>query len=150
MLGKVFYGPLIVAMVALAGLLCVIATVVVTYADGDNRECESDRSDCSAHDGNGKPKIEICHKPGTPAEHTLRVPQPAVRAHLAHGDYYGKCVTVPTVTATPVKTATPTVTQPPTLTTPGGPPVASPPTIGQGGPGGIAPAPGRTGSGGLK
>jgi hypothetical protein len=36
-------------------------------------------------------KQVICHKPGTPAEHTLRVAVAAVPAHLAHGDTLGPC-----------------------------------------------------------
>jgi hypothetical protein len=36
-------------------------------------------------------KVGLCHKPGTPAEHTLDVGQSAVSAHLAHGDYLGRC-----------------------------------------------------------
>jgi len=36
-------------------------------------------------------KVAVCHKPGTPAEHTLYLPEPAVQAHLAHGDTLGEC-----------------------------------------------------------
>jgi hypothetical protein len=36
-------------------------------------------------------KVELCHKPGTPAEHTIEVAQSSVSAHLAHGDYIGRC-----------------------------------------------------------
>ena len=36
-------------------------------------------------------KVTICHKPGTPAEKTLRVPPRAVQAHLDHGDTLGPC-----------------------------------------------------------
>jgi hypothetical protein len=39
----------------------------------------------------GTVKITICHKPGTPAEHTLVVAAPAWKAHQAHGDYIGPC-----------------------------------------------------------
>jgi len=45
-----------------------------------------------ASNGDGsQDKVVICHKPGTPAEHTLTVAQPAVAAHLAHGDTLGPC-----------------------------------------------------------
>jgi hypothetical protein len=37
-------------------------------------------------------KVTICHKPGTPAEKTMEVPQPAVQGHLNHGDYIGECI----------------------------------------------------------
>ncbi len=38
-------------------------------------------------------KVVLCHKPeGQPWNaHTIRVPQEAVAAHLAHGDYLGPC-----------------------------------------------------------
>jgi hypothetical protein len=46
------------------------------------------------------PKVTICHKPGTPAEKTKRVPITAVPGHLGHGDYLGPC-RKPTPTPTP-------------------------------------------------
>ena len=33
----------------------------------------------------------ICHKPGTPAEKTMTVPQSALQSHLEHGDTIGPC-----------------------------------------------------------
>ncbi len=36
-------------------------------------------------------RVTICHKPGTPAEKTLRLPQSAVPGHLGHGDTLGAC-----------------------------------------------------------
>jgi hypothetical protein len=39
----------------------------------------------------GQKKITICHKPGTKAEKTITVPEPAVKSHLAHGDHLGAC-----------------------------------------------------------
>ena len=38
--------------------------------------------------------ITLCHKPGTPAEETIRVDYHAHQAHYDHGDYSGAC-TVP-------------------------------------------------------
>jgi len=35
--------------------------------------------------------VEICHKPGTPAEKTLVVPYHALAGHLGHGDTIGAC-----------------------------------------------------------
>ena len=35
--------------------------------------------------------VTICHKPGTPAEQTLLVPQSALDGHIAHGDLEGPC-----------------------------------------------------------
>ena len=36
-------------------------------------------------------KITICHKPGTPAEKTMEIPEDALDGHLDHGDYVGEC-----------------------------------------------------------
>ena len=33
----------------------------------------------------------ICHKPGTPAQHTLSLPEAAIPAHVNHGDLLGGC-----------------------------------------------------------
>jgi hypothetical protein len=38
--------------------------------------------------------VTICHKPGTPAEHTLVVDDDAVPGHLGHGDTLGPCAAV--------------------------------------------------------
>ena len=37
------------------------------------------------------PRVAVCHKPGTPVQKTLTLPQPAVQAHLGHGDLPGPC-----------------------------------------------------------
>ena len=64
-----------------------------------------------AADGNGHTPVTICHKPGTPAEHTETVDDDAVPAHLDHGDYLGACA-APTTTTTeePPPTTTTTTT----------------------------------------
>lgn len=43
--------------------------------------------------GNGQQKVAVCHiPPGNPANgQTLTLPEPAVKAHLAHGDTLGAC-----------------------------------------------------------
>jgi hypothetical protein len=65
----------------------------------------------------------ICHKPGTPAQKTMTLPQPAAEAHLRHGDTAGPC---PTGTPTPVP---PTPTPVPPTPTPVPPtPTPVPPT----------------------
>jgi hypothetical protein len=33
----------------------------------------------------------LCHKPGTPAEKTMNLPNSAVAGHLGHGDTVGAC-----------------------------------------------------------
>ncbi len=41
-------------------------------------------------------KIDICHKPGTPAEKTLSIPEKAALKHIEkHGDTMGPCVVAP-------------------------------------------------------
>ena len=40
----------------------------------------------------GHVPVELCHKPGTPAEKSLTVDEKAVPGHLGHGDYLGACV----------------------------------------------------------
>ena len=39
------------------------------------------------------PRVVVCHKPGTPAQKTMTLPEPAVQAHLGHGDTLGPCPT---------------------------------------------------------
>ena len=41
--------------------------------------------------GNGPAMVTVCHKPGTPAQHTITIPETALAAHLAHGDTEGSC-----------------------------------------------------------
>ncbi len=36
-------------------------------------------------------KVEVCHKPGTPAEKTMMLPLVSLRGHLNHGDTLGAC-----------------------------------------------------------
>lgn len=41
-------------------------------------------------------KVTICHKPGTPAEKTLSLPEKAALSHISkHGDKMGPCVVAP-------------------------------------------------------
>jgi hypothetical protein len=74
--------------------------------------------------GGGVTKVTICHiPPGNPANaHSITVGSPAVRAHLAHGDYLGACADVPPSDNNPPKVEPPTDT----------PPVDNPPTNGGG------------------
>lgn len=46
----------------------------------------------TANRGKGHDPVTLCHKPGTPAEHTITVDDSSlVQAHLEHGDYLGEC-----------------------------------------------------------
>lgn len=46
------------------------------------------------HDTNGESDsilVVICHRPGTRAERTMMLPEPAIPGHLGHGDELGPC-----------------------------------------------------------
>jgi len=89
--------------------------------------------------GGGHTPVTICHKPGTPAEHTLVVDDDSVEltGHLGHGDTIGPCgggETTPTdTTPTDTTPTTPTETTPtettPTDTTPTTPTETQPPNV---------------------
>ena len=57
--------------------------------NGGNGGCDKNKSSSKCE--YPKEKVTICHKPGTPAEKTLKVPPSAVAGHLGHGDHLGKC-----------------------------------------------------------
>ena len=51
--------------------------------------------------------VTICHKPGTPDEHTLTLPAVAAENHVrSHGDTVGACATDGAVETTTVETTT--------------------------------------------
>jgi hypothetical protein len=58
-------------------------------------------------------RITICHKPGTPAEKTLVLPESAIPGHLGHGDTLGPCLELapsPAITLTAALSATVRIT----------------------------------------
>ena len=68
----------------------------------------------------GHDPVIVCHKPGTPAQHSLEIDKSALYAHLAHGDYKGACPGQTTTVTTPGQTTTVTLpAQTVTVTTPG-------------------------------
>lgn len=69
-------------------------------------------ADDAGADETGHEPVTICHKPGTPAEHTLTVDDDAVPAHLQHGDTMGACAPV---TPEPEDPATDPVPEPPVV-----------------------------------
>lgn len=75
--------------------------------------------------GKGHTPVTLCHKPGTPAEHTITVDDNAVPAHLAHGDTLGACSSTPP-TSQPQPTSVPPTKIPPTRVQPQ--PTTMPPT----------------------
>ena len=59
--------------------------------DGDSKDGDSKDDDSKDDDSKDSDDITICHKPGTPAEMTMAIPQPALSGHLGHGDTMGAC-----------------------------------------------------------
>lgn len=51
--------------------------------------------------GGGHDPVTVCHKPGTPAQHTLTFDDDGYEAHLAHGDTLGPCEELPPVDLCP-------------------------------------------------
>jgi hypothetical protein len=84
--------PKFVASVALALLaaLAVLALAGVSIAgNGKGKGPKSASSSQYQYSGGkqyGKHRVALCHK-----GHTIRVAQPAVKAHLRHGDTLGAC-----------------------------------------------------------
>lgn len=58
----------------------------------DDSEIENELADVNATETGAK-KVVLCHVPpgNTKEAHTIEVGAPAVKAHLAHGDYLGTC-----------------------------------------------------------
>ena len=73
----------IAATVALAAMvvLAVVAIAAANPGKGKHRGWAS-----AAQYQYGHRKVTLCHK-----GHTIRVPPPAVPAHLRHGDTFGAC-----------------------------------------------------------
>lgn len=70
-----------------AAMLISLVTAVACVAESE------DVGEGSAAVGGGTTKVAVCHiPPGNPANaHTIVVGEPAVQAHLAHGDTLGEC-----------------------------------------------------------
>jgi hypothetical protein len=58
--------------------------------------------------GAGRQKVAVCHVTGNGSSHTINIAEPAVPAHLAHGDTAGACATVATTTGGTTQTTTAT------------------------------------------
>jgi hypothetical protein len=85
--------PRLVASVALALLaaLAVLALAGVSFAGNGNgkgatKSASSSEYQYSGGKQYGRHRVALCHK-----GHTIRVAQPAVKAHLRHGDKLGAC-----------------------------------------------------------
>ena len=60
------------------------------HNDGDDECGDDDEDDDNSGDNNNR--VAICHRLGNGGWITIYVAQPAVPAHLAHGDYLGPCI----------------------------------------------------------
>ena len=69
--------------------------VALFIADAEHIAQDDVDRDVDEEDDDGVDKVTICHRPpGNPDnEHTLTIGEPAVDAHLAHGDTIGVCPT---------------------------------------------------------
>jgi hypothetical protein len=62
-------------------------------------------------------RVTICHKPGTPDQKTMEVPESAVDSHQRHGDRLGPCESPTTTTTAAPTTSTTSTTSTSTSTT---------------------------------
>ncbi len=67
-----------------------ILSITVIYDPGDI-PTPGPGPDPTPVPGGGGQMVTICHKPGTPAEKTMTIPQSALNGHLVHGDTMGPC-----------------------------------------------------------
>jgi hypothetical protein len=73
-------------MAVLVTLLFLSVAALATGKPGKPNPGKGKGAQVSATQYQGQPKVTICHK-----GKTIRVAQPAVRAHLRHGDRVGPC-----------------------------------------------------------
>lgn len=83
----------VVAAVACGGASNPAALDEASNGAGGGASCQPGQPDPRACDPADTKKTTVCHiPPGNPAnEHTICVGNPAVPAHLAHGDHLGSC-----------------------------------------------------------
>ena len=91
-------GPLLIWLIA-AG--CDPQPAERQLLTAPNAASERSFPSATAAEAPGRAQIAICHKPGTSAEQTLTVADPAVPAHVRHGDRLGACGLPPGATACP-------------------------------------------------
>lgn len=68
-----------------------ILSITVIYDPGDTPTPGPGPDPTPVPGGGGVQMVTICHKPGTPAEKTMTLPQSALSGHLGHGDTLGPC-----------------------------------------------------------
>ena len=74
-------GDVVRAIVCVSddGQIVIVQIIILNTDDEDNG------------DGNGNEKVLVCHNASKNNPHTINIAQPAVDAHLAHGDTLGPC-----------------------------------------------------------
>jgi hypothetical protein len=70
------------------------------------QEGSNDRTSATTTSPVAQEKVEVCHVTGNGGSHTIDVAQPAVAAHLAHGDREGACARTTTAVSTSMTAAT--------------------------------------------
>lgn len=83
---KVGSVVMIIACVAEDGSIQ-IEQIIVLYTPADDPTPQP----TPPPDNGSSGSVTICHKPGTPAQKTMTLPQSALNGHLGHGDTMGPC-----------------------------------------------------------
>lgn len=86
-----FAATTIIAIAATMVLLPLSNVMAVPAKNTSDITAKFDSSTVVTLSSSTHNNITICHKPGTPAEKTLVIPEPALNAHLRHGDTLGAC-----------------------------------------------------------
>jgi hypothetical protein len=80
-------------ILAAAGGITLLAGCIPSVTSTEGGNAARSAASAAPSDSMGVPKVAVCHiPPGNPANmHTIIVGEPAVKAHLAHGDTLGAC-----------------------------------------------------------
>jgi len=78
-----------------------LSPTISTKNDVDfEQEGSNDRTSSATSSPVAQEKVAVCHVTGNGGSHTIDVAQPAVAAHLAHGDTEGACAQTTTAVST--------------------------------------------------
>lgn len=92
-------GPLLILLIAIG---CATQPAEQQLPTAPTAASERTFPSGTAAAATGRVQVAICHKPGTTAQQTLLVAEPAVPAHVRHGDRLGECGLPPGATACPI------------------------------------------------
>lgn len=86
-------GALFIFVLSILAVACGSGTEPGTSSADEKARNGDPNADPSSNGADPSHKVTLCHiPPGNPSNaHTISVGAPAVRAHLAHGDYLGPC-----------------------------------------------------------